>query len=309
MRKLLILISLSILVSSNLISQNPYDKGFQKGYEDGFCYGDFACISPIPPVTPIPLIGDNPSSYQDGYKRGFKTGLENRSKKETKKTGYQASQADFIDYTAASSQTTRQRLEEAKIKKLEQTKAFIEQTRSYYNSFSNYPEKISTGWHEVVATNNYDFFDIRKVYIENNLIKTYVIDDYLKKNILSGGNITKGKALVKIEGNDEVIEIFFINFITDSCSSSSPPQKTGKVSFWSTSKRGKSGIAINKEVGGILEQYFAKDATPVCGQNGTLTLEYKVGTYPYIVINEKGQSWQGSLVIKENSCNLIKVEQ
>jgi tetratricopeptide (TPR) repeat protein len=56
-----------------------YDKGFQYGYKEGFCYNDFGCIPPIPPVTPIPLIGESSENYKDGYNRGFKKGLEDKS--------------------------------------------------------------------------------------------------------------------------------------------------------------------------------------------------------------------------------------
>lgn len=60
---------------------NNYDSGFKNGYKEGYCYNDYGCIPPIPPITPIPLIGESNDNYQDGYNRGFKMGLENKQAK------------------------------------------------------------------------------------------------------------------------------------------------------------------------------------------------------------------------------------
>jgi tetratricopeptide (TPR) repeat protein len=77
MNKLLLIICICILPLA-LSSQTQYSYGFADGYKNGYCYGDPACISPIAPVPPIPLIGESSTSYQDGYNRGFKTGQDNK---------------------------------------------------------------------------------------------------------------------------------------------------------------------------------------------------------------------------------------
>lgn len=60
---------------------NDYERGFKNGYKEGYCYNDYGCISPIPPITPLPLVGESYNDYQDGYNRGFKMGLENKQGK------------------------------------------------------------------------------------------------------------------------------------------------------------------------------------------------------------------------------------
>ncbi len=50
--------------------------GFQAGYKAGYCYQQFGCIAPIPPICPIPGIGE--STFQDGYNRGFLAGRSAR---------------------------------------------------------------------------------------------------------------------------------------------------------------------------------------------------------------------------------------
>lgn len=52
--------------------------GFEIGYKNGFCYNDFGCIPPIAPIPPIPSLNESSSSFQDGYNRGFQTGLDSK---------------------------------------------------------------------------------------------------------------------------------------------------------------------------------------------------------------------------------------
>jgi hypothetical protein len=70
-----------LLLPIAVFPQTNYDAGFKAGYKEGYCYNEFGCIPPIPPVTPIPYVGENKDNYQDGYNRGFKMGLEEKQKK------------------------------------------------------------------------------------------------------------------------------------------------------------------------------------------------------------------------------------
>lgn len=78
---LLLIFSLFSVLS---YSQSDYDRGFKVGYKEGYCYNDFGCIAPIAPITPIPYIGESNNSYQDGYNRGFKMGMEDKQRNKTK---------------------------------------------------------------------------------------------------------------------------------------------------------------------------------------------------------------------------------
>ncbi len=62
----------SVLIASGMAKASDYCDGFQSGYKAGYCYRQFGCIPPIPPICPIPRIGEN--SFQDGYNRGFTAG-------------------------------------------------------------------------------------------------------------------------------------------------------------------------------------------------------------------------------------------
>ena len=78
MKRLLFI--LVTLASLGLFAQVAYASAFCDGYQAGFkagaCYQQFGCIPPIPPICPIPAIGE--STYQDGYNRGFLEGTGRR---------------------------------------------------------------------------------------------------------------------------------------------------------------------------------------------------------------------------------------
>ena len=66
---------LFIFMFAYSFGQTSFDTGFRNGYKKGYCYQEFGCITPIPPITPIPAIGENYSSYEDGYSAGFLQGI------------------------------------------------------------------------------------------------------------------------------------------------------------------------------------------------------------------------------------------
>ncbi len=96
--RILIFTTALFIHSFNLFAQLSYDKGFKVGYAKGYCYNQgVGCISPNPPITPIPKIGESSESYQDGYNRGFQTGLTEQTTPQTRK-GYITSTAEPLDY-------------------------------------------------------------------------------------------------------------------------------------------------------------------------------------------------------------------
>ena len=81
MKKLILLLLFIPLVS---FGQTPYDKGFQAGFKKGYCQDDpLGCISALPPTSPIPEIGEDFNSYNDGFVRGVIAG-KNKKRKDTK---------------------------------------------------------------------------------------------------------------------------------------------------------------------------------------------------------------------------------
>ncbi len=76
MKMIIVTIIFLILLSTSIAFANAFCDGWENGYKAGYCYRKFACIEPIVPICPIPRIGEN--SYQDGYNRGFLSGLNAR---------------------------------------------------------------------------------------------------------------------------------------------------------------------------------------------------------------------------------------
>lgn len=186
--------------------------------------------------------------------------------------------------------------------------AMMQQTKSIYSSLNSFPAKIEDGWHNIIATNNYDFCDSRKVYISNNQIVKYVVDNWAERNITFSSQVTQGKGLVKLNGSEsQYLDIYFIDFCLNPNSRATPPMKAGKVSFWTNWKRASSvTLLIEGFEIGKFNSYF--DTTPICGQEGTINFEFKPGTYNYkaIGITALGSevTWEGIVNIRENSCSL-----
>ena len=58
---------------SDEVQWGEFCNGWNDGFKEGYCYGKgYGCISPIPPICPIPRAGEN--TYRDGYNRGFLRG-------------------------------------------------------------------------------------------------------------------------------------------------------------------------------------------------------------------------------------------
>ncbi len=73
-------------------AQSAFDRGFEQGYKDGYCYDNkIGCVPPIAPVPPVPGIDESADSYKDGYNRGFLMGREAAKKEAGNKTGNSSS--------------------------------------------------------------------------------------------------------------------------------------------------------------------------------------------------------------------------
>lgn len=184
----------------------------------------------------------------------------------------------------------------------------MEQVKMNYNSFKQYPQRVSNGWHSVMSMNNYDNCSEVKVFVEDNKIKEYVIDNWFSQAIGSEPNISNSKAMLSLLLNDnqrEFVEIYFIDFINNPNSKASPPLKEGSVSFWSNEKRGgKIKIFMEDEYIGELDSYF--EERPNCGVNGTLSITYKPGIYNFKASSNK-YNWSGTFTIEPDNCILKKI--
>lgn len=75
-----------IFIIQSTQAQSAFNNGYEKGFQDGFCYDDkLMCIPPIAPIAPIPSIAESSTNYKDGYLKGFTDGKEEKNYKGDKK--------------------------------------------------------------------------------------------------------------------------------------------------------------------------------------------------------------------------------
>lgn len=326
MKKRFATLTLLLLTLVAFGQYNDYDRGFKNGYKEGYCYNDFGCISPIPPITPIPLIGESNDNYQDGYNRGFKRGLEDKQAAKTKSSGYQQGgqgtyvpqqqyQSTYVspnyDLLIKALEMKQAQYERDEQQKKEKAVGMMNQVKAYYNSLTTFPDKISDGWHKVISTNNYDFCAERKVYVVDNKITKYVIDDWMEKSFSYSPVINKAKAMGQLVNEDgssaDMVELYFLEYINNPNAVTSAPIGSGKISFWTSWKNsGNMELYFDGMYVGKFTSYF-DEGTPNCGQNGTITLTYKPGTYNFRAVSTGGWStktWEGTVTIYAGGCQL-----
>lgn len=68
-----VFIVLLLMFLSTGVLASGFCNGFQEGYKAGVCHNKSSCLPPLPPLCPLPGLGE--SSFQDGYNKGFLAGL------------------------------------------------------------------------------------------------------------------------------------------------------------------------------------------------------------------------------------------
>ncbi|MBT0609223.1 tetratricopeptide repeat protein [Aequorivita echinoideorum] len=107
MKRTTLLFLTLLLLATFSFAQSKYTNGFNNGYKKGFCQDQgVGCVEPVPPVAPVPKVGENSSSYSDGYNRGFKMGLNARKKKGSSNSNsnrerYKTADSKFVDFTSS----------------------------------------------------------------------------------------------------------------------------------------------------------------------------------------------------------------
>lgn len=89
------------------------------------------------------------------------------------------------------------------------------QIKEYYHSLKPYLKNINDGWHNVIAMDNNDFCETRKVYVTNNSIETYLNGEgnSIKFNY---GKIIDGKSMIELifeNGVKNMVDIYFIEVL------------------------------------------------------------------------------------------------
>lgn len=210
---------------------------------------------------------------------------------------YQPIDTDFYLKVLEMKKRQAEAAERARKEKAQET---IKQTKEIYKSIKTFPEAIADGWYNVTVTNNTDFCEERKVYIEDQSIKKYFVDNWIERQVAFSGKIEKAKAIIKMQ--TEYLDVYFLETaINPTNSKTTPPLNSGKISFWTDYKRaGNVDLYVDGYFIGTLKSYF-NEGEPNCEQDGVITFNYKPGTYNFEAKSEK-LSWSGSITIYENQC-------
>lgn len=190
MNKFLLIIFL--FISIFVFSQTKYSNGFNDGYKKGYCHDKgIGCMEPIPPIAPIPIIGEDINSYQDGYNRGFKIGSQANSENSNTQTQTRKrnkiSTPQFIDdfvynpYKDPNVLNLAVKVAELKAQKL---KTLFENANNSYNE-NDYENSI--------------YFSNEIIKIEANIPQAYAIkamSHFYKNEIINAyNNICKAESL------------------------------------------------------------------------------------------------------------------
>ena len=188
---------------------------------------------------------------------------------------------------------------------LSKAQAQINIVKDQYQETEAYPETITDGWHLVMVTDNYNYCSPAKVLVKENDIKRFVANDcYISEIVFEPiGSIKKGKARLNLkvdENTTDNVEVYFNNDLEEP-TIVDPPLNQGYISFWSDMNKSST---IKIWIEGI---YFGElgekpENIPQCGDEGTMTLAFKPGTYEYKAAGRGSISWKGTFTIKEGTC-------
>ncbi len=184
-----------------------------------------------------------------------------------------------------------------------------ELVKSHYKAYASYPESITDGWHNAIATDNVNFCRDVKVYIEDNRVNKFVVDNYTPVKFIAAGKIQNGKGLLTLKDfNDNEIGLFELYFIydLDEPSVAQPPIEPGYVTFWSDMKTF-AHIQLTLE-GDRTEPFtisFANMPEPFA--NGTVSRVLKPGTYSFKAAGRGTIDWEGTFEVRPNQCAMIRL--
>ncbi|MCT4629601.1 hypothetical protein [Winogradskyella sp.] len=170
-----------LLLSITTIAQtSKFDIGYQKGYEEGYCYQDYGCIPPIPPISPLPTINESSNSYKDGYQRGFIDGRSVKKGNKSTANNYVNKPREYPEYVEPYDFNLLYKALEAKQKQYEAKKKSL--TTYYKTEVKRVREEAFTYYNEAIeyASEHKDIirdFKAFEIYVES-LIPFKITEKY-----------------------------------------------------------------------------------------------------------------------------------
>jgi hypothetical protein len=99
----------------------------------------------------------------------------------------------------------------------EKADAKREQVKRYYNSFSFYPKNIPDGWYKVYSMDNYYFCEETTVYVSDNRVTKYFIDNKTQRWVSHSHTINNAKTTIQTRNDDgttgSILDIYFIDYL------------------------------------------------------------------------------------------------
>lgn len=203
------------------------------------------------------------------------------------------------------SKREQQKLENAR----EQSRAKLSIIRTQYDSYTEYPEQISDGWHGAIATDNMNFCKDVKVLVKNNRIERFVIDNSIPINFSTTGSINNAKCVITLQNfNKEQLNIVEVYFLYDIESQNivQKPINPGFVCFWSDLKNYDDIILF---IDGITtEKIKARHMSePDLFSDGCVIRILKPGMYNYRALGRGAIDWEDSFEVKSGKCLNIRL--
>jgi hypothetical protein len=192
---------------------------------------------------------------------------------------------------------------------LQRVTEMIAELKGIYESNKSYPDSIIGGWHEVAVTDNSKTLKTAKVYVDNNRIRKFFIDDCIELEFTMEGEITHGKAsitLKKVSGDPlRAIDIYFMDDL-DKPRTFPPPSKPGYVCFWTRKKK-----LLNQKIvfaGQRIDQLSKVfDKEPMYFDNGTTTIIIKPGSYRLEIL-QSGNNLDRVINVQSGTCTYYQVD-
>ncbi|MEZ4802046.1 MAG: hypothetical protein R2797_04680 [Gelidibacter sp.] len=194
--------------------------------------------------------------------------------------------------------------EKKRDREIEKAQSQLAIVKNLFSEKTTLPEIIVDGWHNVKVSDNFNYCSDAKALVENNAIKTIVMDNYAELPLTFDtiSHLKNAQSTINLKlpnGNSDTAVVYFL-YDLDSPTTTTKPLAAGYVTFWSALGNAKTiEILINEQKQGNLG-YDIESAD--CFSQGAFTLKLKPGTYDFRAEANGSKSWSGTILIKEGEC-------